>query len=142
MIAIGSDHGGYVLKECIKNHFKDVDFKDFGAYSEERTDYPLIAINVAESVASGECESGIVICKTGIGVCIAANKVKGIRCALCYNEEVAKLAKEHNNANMIALGAGQLTEEEAINIITNWRNSIFLGDRHENRINTISKYEK
>lgn len=101
--------------------------------------YPEIAYRVADSVACGECESGIVICKTGVGVSIVANKVKGIRCALCYNEKVGKLCKEHNNANMIALPADMITFEEATSIIDNWIEAKFLGGRHEVRVNMIER---
>ena len=103
MIAIGSDHGGFKLKEELKKHYKD-DLKDFGAYNDVRgLDEPKVAIAVAEAVASGECEAGILICRSGIGMSIAANKVKGVRCAVCYNEEIAKSIKEHNDANVIAI---------------------------------------
>lgn len=140
MIAIGADHGGFELKEKIKEYFKDkIDFKDYGTYSKESVDYPTIAYSVADSVASGECEFGIVICRTGVGVSITANKVKGIRCALCYNKEVATFCKEHNNANMIALPADMLDFEDVIDIINNWMSAKFLGGRHEIRVNMIER---
>lgn len=140
MIAIGADHGGFELKERIKEIFKDkIIFKDCGTNSKESVDYPLIAYSVAESVAEGECEFGIVICRTGVGVSITANKVKGIRCALCYNKEVAHLCKEHNNANVIALPADMLEFEEVVDIINNWLSAEFLGGRHELRVNMIER---
>ena len=140
MIAISADHGGFELKEKIKDYFKGkIDFKDFGTHSKESVDYPTFAYLVADSVASGECESGIVICKTGVGVSITANKVKGIRCALCYNKEVATLCKEHNNANIIALPADMLKFEDIIDIINNWLFAKFLGGRHETRVNMIER---
>ena len=118
MIAIGADHGGFELKDAIIKYFDGkVVFKDFGTNSPESVDYPEYAFKVADSVASGECEAGILICKTGIGMSIAANKVKGIRCALCFNEEVAHLCKEHNNANVIALPASMMSKDEAVKII-------------------------
>lgn len=141
MIAIGSDHGGYKLKEEIKNHFKDLEFKDFGAYSEERTNYPDIAISLAESVANGECTEGILICRSGIGMSIAANKVKGIRCALCYSVDTAKSAKEHNNANIIAIGGDIIPIDEAIEMVNIWRNSQFLNGRYQERIKMVEDYE-
>lgn len=140
MIAIGADHGGFELKEAIIKHFDGkVVFKDFGTNSLESVDYPEYAFKVADSVASGECEAGILICKTGIGMSIAANKVKGIRCALCFNEEVAHLCKEHNNANVIALPASMISKDEAVKIIEIWLNSKFLGGRHEKRVNMIER---
>jgi ribose 5-phosphate isomerase B len=142
MIGIGSDHGGFLLKEKVKEHYKNLQFKDFGTNSEDMVDFPPIAINLAESVANGECESGILICRTGIGMSIAANKVKGIRCALCYNEKVSVSAKEHNNANIIAVGADQLSFEQVIKIIDAWMNSKFLEGRYQNRNNILEEYEK
>ena len=141
MIAIGADHGGFELKDAIIKYFDGkVIFKDFGTNSQESVDYPEYAFKVADSVASGECEAGILICKTGIGMSIAANKVKGIRCALCFNEEVAHLCKEHNNANVIALPASMMSKDEAVKIIEIWLNSKFLGGRHEKRVNG-NKYD-
>ena len=140
MVAIGADHGGFELKEKIIEYYKDkIQFKDCGTFSEESVDYPTIAYLVADSVASGECEKGIVICRTGVGVSITSNKVKGIRCALCYNKEVAILCKEHNNANMIALPADMLDFKDIIDIINNWMSAEFLGGRHEIRVNLIER---
>ena len=142
LIAIGCDHGGYTLKEKIKDYYRSLEFKDFGTESEDSVDYPDFAFSVAKSVAKGECEKGILICKTGIGMSIAANKVKGIRCALCYNTATAILAKKHNNANIIAIGADQLDFEEVKSIIESWLNEEFMGKQHERRINKISKFEE
>ena len=142
MIAIGCDHGGYQLKEKIIDYYRDIKFKDFGTDSEESVDYPDFAIPVAESVASGECEKGILICKTGNGMAIMANKVKGIRCAVCYNTATAVLAKKHNDANIIAIGADQLDFEEVKNIIEFWMNEEFMGEQHKRRLDKISKYEE
>lgn len=141
LIAIGCDHGGYTLKEKIKSYYSNIEFKDFGTMSEDSVDYPDFAFAVAESVAKGECEDGILICKTGIGMSIAANKVKGIRCALCYNTATAILAKKHNDANIIAIGADQLDFEEVKSIIESWHNEEFMGEQHKRRIDKISKYE-
>lgn len=141
MIAIGSDHGGFKLKEKLLNHYKD-ELKDFGAYNEIRgLDEPKVAIALSEAVANGEVEKGILICRSGIGMTIAANKVKGIKCALCYNEETAKSAKEHNNANVIALGADYIDFEEAIKIIELWKNSQFLDGIYNERLEIVEKYE-
>lgn len=140
MIAIGADHGGFELKEKIKEYFKDkIEFKDFGTNSKESVDYPIIAYEVANSVANGDCEVGVVICRTGVGVSIVANKVKGIRCALCYNKEVARLCKEHNNANMIALPADMLNFEDVIEVINSWMSAEFLSGRHQTRVNMIER---
>jgi len=142
MIVIGSDHGGFELKkEIIEKLHGRYEFEDCGTYSKESVDYPSIAYEVAQKVATGQAEYGILICRTGVGMSIVANKVKGIRCALCYNEKVGKLCKEHNNANMIALPADMITIEEAIAIINNWMSSSFMEGRHLTRINMITKFE-
>ncbi len=143
-IAIGSDHAGYKLKMIIINHLKEKEFNvtDFGTFSDKPVDYPDYIIPAAESVAKRKNNIGIVIGGSGNGEAIAANKVKGIRCALCWNETTARLAKEHNNANMISLGARLITEKEALLIVDTWLNSTFKKGRHLRRINKISKYEK
>lgn len=142
MIAIGADHGGFILKEELLKAFEgEIEFKDFGTISEESVNYPEIAFEVAESVASGECECGILICKSGIGMDICANKVRGIRCANIATTKAARLCKEHNNANMIALGAEEMTVEAAKEIIYMWLSSEFQGGRHEERVNLITNYE-
>ncbi len=142
MIAIGCDHGGFLLKEKIIDYYRDIKFKDFGTNSEDSVDYPDFAIAVAKSVASGECEKGILICKTGNGMAITANKVRGIRCAVCYNTATAVLAKKHNDANIIAIGADQLDFEEVKNIIEFWMNEKFMGEQHARRLDKISKFEE
>ncbi len=144
MIAIGCDHGGYKVKEEIKKYLREeaILFKDFGSVSEERVDYPDIASEVAKSVQSNETQKGILICKSGIGMTITANKYKGIRCALCYNEETAKNAKIHNDSNILAIGADQLSMNEIINIVRLWLVSEFEGGRHQVRINLIKEIEK
>lgn len=141
MIAIGSDHGGFKLKKELLAHYGD-DFKDYGAYNDVRgLDEPIVALAVAEAVAKGECEAGILICRSGIGMSITANKVNGVKCALCYNNDTAKSAKEHNNANVIALGADYIDLEKAIEIIEIWKNSQFLGDIYAERLGIVEKYE-
>ena len=144
MVAIGSDHGGYKLKEEIKKYLKEknIEFKDFGSENEERVDYPDIASKVAKSIQLKETEKGILICKTGIGMSIAANKYKGIRCALCYNEETAKNSRVHNDSNILALGADQYTENEAIVMVRIWLASKYEGERHKYRLDLIEQIEK
>lgn len=141
MIAIGSDHGGFNLKKELLAHYGD-ELKDYGAYNDERgLDEPIVALTVAEAVAKGECEAGILICRSGIGMSITANKVNGVKCALCYNNNTAKSAKEHNNANVIALGADYIDLEKAIEMIEIWKNSQFLGDIYAERLGIVEKYE-
>lgn len=144
MIAIGSDHGGYKLKEEIKKYLneKGIEFKDFGTVSEERVDYPEIAKEVSKSVQKKEAEFGILICKTGLGMSIVANKFKGIRCAVCHNENTAKYARLHNNANILALSGQDLTVNDAICILRMWLATEFEGGRHQNRIDMIEEIEK
>ena len=131
-IGIGSDHGGFELKAYIIEYFKEkgIEFTDYGTYSSDSVDYPDYGKKVAEAVISKEVDKGIVICGTGIGISIAANKVKGIRCALCGDTYSARMSREHNNANILALG-----------IVETWLNSEFLGGRHEIRVNKISDIE-
>ena len=144
MIAIGADHGGYKLKEEIKKYLEDkqIEYKDFGTYSEERTDYPAIAKKVCKSIQNKEFDLGIIICKTGYGMTIVANKFKGIRCANCYSEESAKFAKAHNDINLLALGAEYISTNEAICIIRMILATEFEGGRHMERLNMIKEIEK
>lgn len=144
MIAIGSDHGGYKLKEEIKKYLeeKQIEYKDIGCMNEERVDYPNIAKEVAKEVQSGKCENGILICRSGIGMSIVANKYKGIRCALCHDEYTAKYSKLHNNSNILAMGADALTTNEAICILRMWIATNFEGGRHKERIKIIEEIEK
>ena len=140
MIAIGSDHGGYALKESVKKHLTErgLEFKDFGTYSLDSCDYPEFGRAVAESVASGECEKGIVICTTGIGISIVANKVKGIRCALCSETTTARLTREHNDANVLAMGGGFTGELLANEIVDVFLDTEFSGlEKHSRRISKI-----
>ncbi len=142
-IAIGSDHAGFKLKEEIKKFLeeKGIEVVDFGTSSEERVDYPDYAIPLAESVAKGEEDLGILICGTGIGMSIAANKVKGIRASLVSDVYSAHSAREHNNANVLCMGGRVLGTELAKEITNAWLNAKFLGGRHERRINKIAEYE-
>ena len=144
MIAIGSDHGGYKLKEEIKRYLeeKEIKFKDFGSKGEERVEYPDIASKVAKSVQSNECDKGILICRSGIGMTIVANKFKNIRCALCYNEQTAKNSRVHNNSNILAIGADEVGTSQAISMLRLWIASEFEGGRHQERLNIIEEIEK
>ena len=140
MIAIGSDHGGFDLKELVIAHLKErgMEVKDVGCYDKSSCDYPIYGRAVAEAVAGGECEKGIVICTTGIGISITANKVKGIRAALCTDSLMAKLTRLHNNSNVLALGAGIVGPNLALEIVDNFFDTEFSGDeRHQRRINGI-----
>ena len=137
MIALGSDHGGFDLKEVVKEHLQKRGFevKDFGTYDKESCDYPDFGRAAAEAVASGECEKGIVICTTGIGISIVANKVKGIRCALCSETTSARLTREHNDANMLAMGGGLVGELLALEIVDTFLDTEFSGlEKHSRRI--------
>ena len=119
MIAIGSDHGGFDLKEVVTAHLKEqgIPYKDFGCYDKKSCDYPVYGKAVAEAVAKGECEKGIVICTTGIGISITANKVKGVRCALCADTLTAQMTRLHNDANVLALGGGIVGPNLGISIV-------------------------
>lgn len=143
MIALGSDHGGYDLKERVKAYLdkEGIAYKDYGCHSKESCDYPVFGKAAAEAVASGECDKGIVICTTGIGISITANKVKGIRCALCGDPLSASLTRRHNNANMLAMGAGIVGKNLAENIVDTFLNTQFEGGRHERRVNALMAIE-
>lgn len=140
MIAIGSDHGGYDLKMQVIAHLKEqgMECRDFGCMDKNSCDYPVYGRAVAEAVANGECEKGIVICTTGIGISITANKVPGIRCALCADTVSAKLTRLHNNANVLAMGAGIVGENLAMSIVDTFLSTEFSGEeRHQRRIDLI-----
>lgn len=140
MVAIGSDHGGFVLKESVIKHLKEigVEVKDVGCYSKDSCDYPVFGHAVAKAVADGECEKGIVICTTGIGISMTANKTKGIRCALCSEPLSAKMTRLHNDANVLAMGAGLIGPNMANEIVDTFLNTEFSGDeRHQRRIDLI-----
>lgn len=143
LIAIGSDHAAYDLKEEIKAYLteKGYDVRDYGTYNRESVDYCDYGISVAESVAKGECEKGLVFCGTGVGMSISANKVKGIRAVVCSEPYSAKLSKEHNNTNVLALGARVVGLELAKMIIETWLNAEFEGGKHARRIDKIAGYE-
>ena len=138
-IALGTDHAGYSYKEAINTFLleKGYQTKDFGTFSEESVDYPEFIRPAAEAVAEGLCDLGIVLGGSGNGEAMAANKVKGIRCALCWSVETAKLAKQHNNANVLSLGQRQISKELAIEIVDAWLNASFEGGRHARRIEML-----
>lgn len=140
-VGIGSDHGGFELKEIIKNTFsgEGIEFIDYGTYSLESVDYPDFGKKTAEAVINGEVERAIVICGTGIGISIAANKVKGIRCALCGDTFSARMSREHNDANVLALGARVLGVGLAIEIVGTYLNSKFEGGRHQLRVEKLNE---
>ena len=144
MIVIGSDHGGFKLKEEIKKYLdeKEIKYEDKGCFSEESIDYPNVAKEVARAVSEKKADTGIVICRSGIGMSIVANKFKGVRCAVCYNEQIAKFSRMHNNANVIALGADYVSVNDAICILRQFLATEFEGGRHEARVNLISEIEK
>ncbi|MCR4692049.1 MAG: ribose 5-phosphate isomerase B [Lachnospiraceae bacterium] len=142
MIAIGSDHGGFELKEKVIAHLKERGFevKDFGTYDKASCDYPVFGRAVAKSVAAGEAEKGIVICTTGLGISMTANKIKGIRCAVCSDTVSAQLTRLHNDANVLSMGAGIIGENLAMSIVDTFLDTEFSGEeRHQRRINLIEE---
>ena len=143
-IAIGCDHGGYLLKQDIliwmEEH--DIDVEDVGCFSTESVDYPIYGEKVARLVASGACEKGIVICTTGIGISIAANKIKGIRCAHCADCLEAEMTRRHNDANMMAIGAGFTGKNMAERMVEVFLTTEFEGGRHERRVNKMMALEQ
>ena len=143
MIAIASDHGGYALKEHIKAYLtaKGITCQDFGTDSPQSCDYPIFGRAAAEAVASGQCEKGIVICTTGIGVSITANKIHGIRCALLSDLMSARLTRQHNDANMMALGAGVVGEKLALEMVDLFLTTPFEGGRHARRVDKVMALE-
>ena len=143
-IAIGCDHGAFDLKNVVVKHLqgKGYEVADFGCYSLDSCDYPDFAKAAAEAVASGECEKGIVLCTTGIGISIAANKVKGIRCALLSDPLSARMTREHNDTNMMAMGAGSVGKNLALDIVDTWIGTEFSGEaKHQRRIDKVMALE-
>ena len=140
LVALGSDHGGYDLKQEVIGYLKEkgIAFKDFGCMGKESCDYPEYGRAAAEAVAGVECDMGIVICTTGIGISIVANKVKGIRCALCADTVSARLTREHNDANMLAMGAGIIGKNLALGIVETFLGTPFSGEeKHARRVKAI-----
>ena len=142
MIALGSDHGGYDLKRRIMAYLeeKGIAYRDYGCFDKKSCDYPDFGRAAAKAVASGECEKGIVVCTTGVGISIAANKVPGIRCALCTDPYLAKMTRLHNDANMLALGGGTIGENLAVEIVETFLNTGF--SQGENHVRRIGKIEE
>ena len=140
-IAIGSDHAGFEYKEKIREFLKNLghDVTDFGTHSNEPVDYPLFIRPVAEAVASGKFERGIVLGGSGNGEAIVANRTRGVRCALCWSPESAKLGRQHNNANVISLGQRMMSPETALELVKIWLDTPFEGGRHQQRIELIDK---
>jgi len=143
MIALGSDHAGYELKQELIAYLKEkgIEYKDFGTYSKDSCDYPDFGEAAARAVASGECDKGILICGTGIGISLAANKVRGIRCANCSDCFSAEMARRHNDANMLAIGARVVGAGLALKIVEIFLNTEFEGGRHERRVRKIMDIE-
>ena len=144
MIALGCDHGGYKLKEAIKKYLNEnsIPYKDYGCDSEESVDYAIYAAKVAHDVADGKAEKGILCCGTGIGISIAANKVKGIRAAVCTNAFCAEMTRRHNDANILAMGGRVITEEQAVEFTKIFLETPFDGGRHARRIEQIAAIER
>ena len=138
-IAVAADHGGYKLKEKVKEHLleRGIEVEDLGTHSEESVDYPIYGKLCGEAVASGQADLGVVVCGTGIGISIAANKVHGIRCGLCTSVEMAHLTKQHNNANILALGGRTTGEELAMEIVDEWLDTQYEGGRHLRRVEML-----
>jgi ribose 5-phosphate isomerase B len=144
IIALGSDHGGFALKQAMMTHLKEsgIEFKDFGVLCAESADYPDIAVAVAEAVARGEYEKGLLFCGTGVGISIAANKVPGIRAALCHDTFSAQMSREHNDANILTMGERVIGPGLAAMIIDVWLAAEFSGGRHARRVDKITAYEQ
>lgn len=143
MIAIGCDHGGIDIKNAVIGYMKEngIEYTDFGCYTAESVDYPVYAYKVARAVADGHAELGIICCGTGIGVSMAANKVKGIRAAVCADEFCAEMTRRHNNANIMCMGGRVISEEKAVKLASIFLSTPFEGGRHEKRVNMITDIE-
>lgn len=142
-VAVGCDHGGFVLKDAVISTLEELGAQvvDMGTYSTESVDYPVYGKKVADAVANGECDLGVVMCGTGIGISIAANKIKGIRAAVVTDEFMAEMTRRHNNANIIALGGRVITPEKAKSLVKAWYTAKFEGGRHQKRIDMITQIE-
>lgn len=143
MIAIGSDHGGFELKNHIMKHLEErgIEYKDFGSYTEDSVDYPDIAEKVCEAVNSKECDKAILICGTGIGISMSANKIKGIRAALCHDVYSAEMTRRHNDSNALCMGGRVIGRELAFKITDVWLDTEFEGGRHQRRIDKVMALE-
>jgi len=143
-ILIASDHAGFGLKEKLKSYLKKkgLAVKDLGTHSEQRCDYPLFAYNLAKAISDGRYSRGVLVCKTGIGNSIVANRLSGVRAALCYNVKAARLSREHNDSNVLVLGSAFVNAELARKILVVWLNTSFQGGRHRRRLSQIREIEK
>ena len=144
MLYIGSDHGGFSLKEYLKSYFEknNIVFEDLGVYTQESFDYPIIAEKLCNEVIKDQNNRGILICGTGIGVCIAANKVKGIRAALCSDAYASEMSRKHNNANVLCMGGRVLDNDKGVDIVKSFLSTDFEGGRHLRRVDQITEIEK
>lgn len=142
-IAIGSDHGGYELKNSIMEFLKQEKYavEDVGTHSKDACDYPIIGFEVAKTVSDGKADRGVLICKTGVGMAIIANKLRGIRAAACYDKEMAKSSREHNDCNILVLAANYTNVAKAKEILKIWLKTEHAGDRHERRVKQIKEIE-
>jgi ribose 5-phosphate isomerase B len=142
-IVIGSDHGGYELKSGVMKFLKEegYEIEDFGTHSKESCDYPMRGFEVAKAVGDGKAERGILVCKTGVGMAIIANKVHGVRAAACYDTDMAKSSKEHNDCNVMVLAADYTDAKKAKDIVKAWLTAEHVGDRHARRVNQIKEIE-
>ena len=142
-LALAADHGAYELKETIRKHLeeKGLEYKDFGCYSKESVDYPRFAYKAASAVAKGEYDFGIICCTTGLGVSMAANKVRGIRAAVCTNEMLAEMTRRHNNANVICMGQNVVPAELAVKLVDIFISTEFDGGRHQRRVDLLTAIE-
>lgn len=142
-IAVGSDHGGFALKEAVRKHLKEkgIEVEDFGCYSTESVDYAVHAAKVAHCVADGKADYGVLVCSTGIGISIAANKVKGIRAALCSDTHAAEMTRRHNNANILCMGGLAIDEKTGLEVLDTFLSFEFEGGRHQRRIDQIADIE-
>jgi ribose 5-phosphate isomerase B len=143
-ILIASDHAGFALKEKLKSYLAKLGlrFKDLGTYSKERCDYPVFSYHLAKEIAKEKDKRGVLICKSGIGNSIVANRVCAVRAALCYNVRAARLSREHNDSNILVLGSAFVNEKQARKILTVWLNTRFKGGRHQRRLNLLKRIEK
>ncbi len=143
-LLIASDHAGFILKEKLKTVLENNGWgvKDLGTYSKDRCDYPFYAYELAKNISNGKFKRGILICKSGVGTAIVANRLPGVRAALCHNLRIAKLSREHNNSNVLVLGSGFVKADLAKKMILAWLNTKFLGGRHLRRVKLISQIDK
>ena len=143
-LLIASDHAGFVLKEQLKAYLKkkSIGVKDLGTYSKDRCDYPVFAYELAKNISNGKFKRGILICKSGIGTAIVANRFPGVRAALCHNLKITKLSRQHNDSNVLVLGSAFVKPDQAKRMVTAWLNTKFLGGRHLRRVQLIDQIDK